>query len=69
VLLSHAAAELVRDHLDERVALRGLGEYWLRDFEHPEQLFALLIEGLPDEFDEPRAARPPTDTVSTGSAG
>jgi class 3 adenylate cyclase len=68
VLLSHAAAELVRDHLDARVGLRSLGAYALTDFERPEQLFSLLIEGLPDQFDELRAVRPATDTAPTGWA-
>ena len=58
VLTSSATADLLRSELPTDVSLKDLGEVRLAGFEAPERLSQLSIEGLPDEFPEPRAARP-----------
>jgi YVTN family beta-propeller protein len=50
VLLSGAARGL----LPERSRVRALGAYPLKDFESPEPLFQLEVDGLPDRFPRPR---------------
>lgn len=46
VLLSQST----RDLLDERAAVRDLGEHRLKDLSAPQHLYQLQIEGLPAEF-------------------
>jgi class 3 adenylate cyclase/DNA-binding CsgD family transcriptional regulator len=58
VLASSATAELVGEGLPAGVSLKDLGDVRLAGFEAPERLTQLSIEGLPDAFPEPRAARP-----------
>jgi class 3 adenylate cyclase/streptogramin lyase len=48
VLLSSAARALLSDH--DGTALRGLGSYRLKDFDQPEPISQLVIEGLPAHF-------------------
>ena len=50
VLLSEAAATLVRDTLAEQTALRSLGTHQLRDLSHRETIFQLEAPGLQTEF-------------------
>ena len=50
VLISDATRALVGQGLPEGIGLRDLGEYRLKDLEHPERLWQLVIPGLPDEF-------------------
>jgi YVTN family beta-propeller protein len=50
VLLSGAARGL----LPERSRVRALGSYPLKDFDSPEPLFQLEVDGLPDRFPRPR---------------
>ena len=50
VLLSGAARGL----LPERSRVRALGSYPLKDFDSPESLFQLEVDGLPDRFPRPR---------------
>jgi hypothetical protein len=50
VLLAGGTRELVEDALPAGVQLSDLGEHRLRDFERPERLFQLVIDGLPSEF-------------------
>ena len=57
VLVSDATRVLVEHALPRDVDLRDLGPHRLKDIEQPEQLYQLLIEGLPDAF-------PPIRTVS-----
>jgi predicted ATPase/class 3 adenylate cyclase len=49
-LLSLATEELVRDQLPPTARLLDLGQHRLRDLTHPEWIFQLLIEGLPESF-------------------
>ena len=60
VLLSDTTRSLVEHDLPDGVAIRDLGAHRLKDIEHPEQLFDIVIEGIPSEFPPPRTldARP-----------
>src|SRR5262249_37538392 len=55
ILLSHAAQELVRDHLPEHIDLQDLGEHRLKDLARPEHLSMLLAPDLPSQFPPLRA--------------
>jgi class 3 adenylate cyclase/streptogramin lyase len=48
VLLSSSARGLMSDH--DRTALRSLGSYRLKDFEEPEPISQLVVDGLPSQF-------------------
>ena len=50
VLLSAAAAELVRSHLPEGVALADLGDHRLKDLAQPVRIFQLTADGLRPDF-------------------
>lgn len=56
VLLSSAACGLLSDG---RFPVRPLGAYPLKDFDAPEPLFQLQVEGLPDRFPRPRTGAKP----------
>jgi class 3 adenylate cyclase/streptogramin lyase len=48
VLLSSSTRALLSDH--DRTALRGLGVHRLKDFEQPEPISQLVVDGLPSQF-------------------
>ncbi|HEX2068639.1 MAG TPA: adenylate/guanylate cyclase domain-containing protein [Actinomycetota bacterium] len=50
VLISEGTRGLVELTLPPEVSLRDLGTHRLKDIEHPEHLYQLVIQGLPDEF-------------------
>jgi predicted ATPase/class 3 adenylate cyclase len=50
VLLSQVTCDLVEHDLPEKVSLRDLGEYRLKDLRHPHRLFQLVIAGLAADF-------------------
>lgn len=50
VLLSRATAGIVDDEQIAGVSLRDLGEFRLKDFDRPERIFQLVIDGIPSEF-------------------
>jgi predicted ATPase/class 3 adenylate cyclase len=50
VLISSATRALVANELPDGVELRDLGEHRLKDLEHPEHLWQLVISGLESEF-------------------
>ncbi|HEU5195585.1 MAG TPA: tetratricopeptide repeat protein [Methylomirabilota bacterium] len=50
VLLSSAAAVLVREALPEHAVLHDLGEHRLKDLQRPERIFQLMAAGLPADF-------------------
>ena len=50
VVLSRSTAGIIDDAETPGVALRDLGDHRLKDFERPERIFQLVIEGLPDQF-------------------
>ncbi len=59
VLLSSATRELVADEVGG-VAVRELGFYRLKDFDRPERLYQLDIDGLPSKFPPLRAEAAPS---------
>ena len=50
VLLSRATAGIVDDEDIPTLSLRDLGEHELKDFDRPERVFQLVVEGLPASF-------------------
>lgn len=67
VLLSGATAGIVDDEPIVGLSLRDLGEYRLKDFDRPERIFQLVIDGLPRDFAPLHAAdqqAPLTGTVT-----
>lgn len=50
VLLSRASQELVWDRLAAGVTLRDMGEHRLKDLLLPEQIYQLVVPGLPTDF-------------------
>jgi class 3 adenylate cyclase len=55
VLLSRATAGIVDDELPDGVGMRDLGDQRLKDFERPERLYQLVIEGFRETFPPLRA--------------
>ena len=49
-LLSLATQELLQNTLPTDVSLRDMGARRLKDWNRPEQIFQLVVEGLPSEF-------------------
>ena len=58
VLLSSSARALLSDH--DRTALRSLGSYQLKDFEEPEPISQLVVDGLPSQFPPLRTEAAPS---------
>ncbi len=50
ILLSHAVAEQVREHLPADVRLRDLGKHRLKGLSQAEHLYQLVASGLPVDF-------------------
>ena len=50
VLLSQATAGIIDDEEIAGASLRSLGDYRLKDFDRPERIFQLVVDGLPSEF-------------------
>jgi DNA-binding NarL/FixJ family response regulator/class 3 adenylate cyclase len=69
VLLSRATASLLDEEELTGVALRAAGERDLKDFERPERVFELLIEGLPERPASAGAPGTPPQTEPEGSIG
>lgn len=59
VVVSETTGALVRGDRLEGLALRDLGEHVLKDLEHPERLYQLVVPGLPSEFPALRTASLP----------
>jgi predicted ATPase/class 3 adenylate cyclase/DNA-binding CsgD family transcriptional regulator len=58
ILLSQTTRDLGEHDLPEGASLRDLGAYRLKDLEHPNHLYQLVVEGLPADF-------PPLKTLDT----
>jgi predicted ATPase/class 3 adenylate cyclase len=58
VLISSSTRELVAGELPADVALRDLGEHWLKDLDRPEHLFQLVVGDLPADFPPPASLSP-----------
>jgi predicted ATPase/class 3 adenylate cyclase len=50
VLLSAAVREAVAEHLPDGVIMASLGKHWLRDLMEAEEIWQLVIPGLPSTF-------------------
>jgi len=50
ILLSQTTYELVQLGLPEGASFRDLGRHQLKDLQHPEHLFQVIVPGLPSEF-------------------
>jgi predicted ATPase/class 3 adenylate cyclase len=61
VLVSDATRALVAEALPEGVSLRDLGEHRLKDFDHPQRIFQLVIDGLASDFSAIRTLERPTN--------
>jgi predicted ATPase/class 3 adenylate cyclase len=61
VLLSETTTTLADHDLPEGVSLRGLGTHRLKDFDEPQPIHQLVIEGLPDEFPALKTLEIPTN--------
>jgi class 3 adenylate cyclase/streptogramin lyase len=61
VLVSATTAGLVEDEEEQLpgLALRDLGEQWLKDLERPVRLYQLDVDGLPTRFAPLKSTRPP----------
>ncbi len=57
ILLSQTTCELVRQSLPEGVSLRDLGRHQLKDLQHAEHLYQVIVSGLPSDF-SPLRTRP-----------
>ena len=54
VLVSQATKRLVNKGFGEDLSLSGLGSFLLKDFDHPVQLFQLIVPGMSEEILKPR---------------
>jgi predicted ATPase/class 3 adenylate cyclase len=61
VLISDASRMVAGDHLPDGVTLRDLGEHRLKDFDEPQHIHQLVIEGLAREFPPIRTLEIPTN--------
>jgi predicted ATPase/class 3 adenylate cyclase len=61
VLVSEATRGLMAEVLPEGVALRDLGEHRLKDFDAPQRIHQLAIEGLPADFPPLKSLEIPTN--------
>src|SRR5712691_13305360 len=68
VLLSRSTAGVVEEDEIPGVFLRDLGEQRLKDFDRPERIYQLLIEGLPDEFPPLKTLRPMSSNGRSSSS-
>jgi YVTN family beta-propeller protein len=58
VLCSSTTGDLVFDDLPANSSLSDLGVHLLKDFDRPERVFQLVVEGLPSAFPPPRTMQP-----------
>jgi class 3 adenylate cyclase len=58
ILISDTTRGLLVDDLPAGIGLRNLGAHRLKDFDHPEQIYQLLVDGLPDRFPPLRTVAP-----------
>ena len=71
VLVSQTTRALIAGDEPEGIGLLNLGEHRLKDLEHKEPLFQLVLAGLPMEFDHPQTLeeqpeQPATVAVASG---
>jgi hypothetical protein len=51
-------SETTKALLGPGAELKELGEYTLKDMDHPERLYQVVVDGLPSAFPEPRTQAP-----------
>jgi predicted ATPase/class 3 adenylate cyclase len=61
VLISDTTRSLVENELAAGVSVRDLGRHRLKDFDEPQHLYDLVIDGLPSEFPAPKTLEVPTN--------
>jgi predicted ATPase/class 3 adenylate cyclase len=61
ILFSDATAALVEQSLPEKVAVRSLGAHRLKDLDHSQRLFDLVVDGLRTDFSPPRTLEIPSN--------
>ncbi|MDP9269922.1 MAG: hypothetical protein M3P14_02905 [Chloroflexota bacterium] len=66
VLLSEATRGIVANNMPEGVALRALGERWLKDIDQPETIAELIIPDVPVTAEPEVAAPGPASTSPAG---
>jgi WD40 repeat protein/class 3 adenylate cyclase len=54
VLVSQSTCAVAQAEELDGIDLRDLGEHHLKDFDRPERLFQLVVDGLPSDFPPPR---------------
>jgi class 3 adenylate cyclase len=64
IVLSHATAGVIEDHELTGVAMRDLGEHYLKDIQQPQRLFQIDADGLPSDF-PPLRARGAAGSIAT----
>src|SRR5947208_2997702 len=71
VLVSQSTCALCQAEELDGIDLRDLGEHLLKDFDRPERLFQLVIDGLPSDFEPPRTLDKQTvdDAAFRGEVG
>lgn len=50
IVISLTTEELVRDTLKDGISLKDLGSHRLKDLQRPENVFQVLLQGLPEDF-------------------
>ncbi len=53
ILVSGQLKAAMEEELPEHLSLKGLGNYRLRDFEEPVELYQLIVKGLASTFEKP----------------
>ncbi|MFI5340262.1 MAG: tetratricopeptide repeat protein [Candidatus Methylomirabilales bacterium] len=63
ILLSQGTCELIQHSLPEGASLRDLGRHQLKDLQHAERLFQVIVPGLPSEFPPLRTRMGPPNNL------
>ena len=63
ILLSQSTCELIQHSLPEGASLRDLGRHQLKDLQHAERLFQVIVPGLPSEFPPLRTRMGPPNNL------
>jgi WD40 repeat protein/class 3 adenylate cyclase len=71
VLVSQSTCSLCQAEELDGIDWRDMGEHLLKDFDRPERLFQLVIDGLPSDFEPPRTLDKQTvdDAAFRGEVG
>ena len=71
VLVSQSTCALSQSEELDGIELRDMGEHLLKDFDRPERLFQLVIDGIQNDFEPPRTLEKQTedDAAFRGEVG